>query len=734
MKLRRNKKGFTIIELVIVIAVIGILAAVLIPTFVNLTNKANEASDNALVNNLNKALKMEEQEPGHKKAETLEGAIIDLENQGYLLENLASKSGKDLLWSQSQNQFLLNTENKSGKDYWKIVDAVPAKANQKYSYYAGKNFNQTDVTVAYGFDAGRNDDIAKVTYEGAGSAQEVAIRTNSEETDLEVNAPLDTVHHYDDLKSLNVTAIKGASYHEHGIVKGNAIIASGRLVVEKDGVVPTIIVDNTNKATGATAAPEVKASTGSEVGTIVVNTVSTGTKVEVETGADVSAVAAGNETAKAAMATVAKDVPAAIIEENVVDTSKTSLFEGGLGTETSPYLISNKAQFENINSLSSDMCNGKSLYFVQTADIDVTASIENFAGEYDGGGYKLSSSATVKSSKNINYLFGDEKGHVTLKNINVHMNSDYATVLLYTADWDTAYGLDVENVSFNAEQDIEVNIGNFGFVLINPIYTSEDSEVTYNFKNIINNVNVTNASTSTGFIVGSGPCINGTANFNYENCVNNGKICGTENVGFLYGNPSYLDSGELNFSINNCVNNGTFMSVNSTANVHFAPVKSSSSYNNKDIIDNLNDAYETGLYMASNALSKTTVKISQSGSTFTVNTTATTAYTYKMALHVGTVTHADGTVSNGTKYLFDVEISSDDNGYNTFHAYDLSAAISKGIIASESEVAFGSNNAGIVVKDGMNYLIIKFYNGDTADSSVSVSVYAYSGDTLVGVK
>ena len=43
MKTQR-KKGFTVVELVIVIAVIAILAAVLIPTFVNLTKKANEAA------------------------------------------------------------------------------------------------------------------------------------------------------------------------------------------------------------------------------------------------------------------------------------------------------------------------------------------------------------------------------------------------------------------------------------------------------------------------------------------------------------------------------------------------------------------------------------------------------------------------------------------------------------------------------------------------------------------
>ena len=44
---RRNKKGFTIVELVIVIGVIGILSAILIPTFVNVTENANKAKTKA---------------------------------------------------------------------------------------------------------------------------------------------------------------------------------------------------------------------------------------------------------------------------------------------------------------------------------------------------------------------------------------------------------------------------------------------------------------------------------------------------------------------------------------------------------------------------------------------------------------------------------------------------------------------------------------------------------------
>ena len=43
MNKKNNRKGFTIVELVIVIAVIAILATVLIPTFGNMIQKANES-------------------------------------------------------------------------------------------------------------------------------------------------------------------------------------------------------------------------------------------------------------------------------------------------------------------------------------------------------------------------------------------------------------------------------------------------------------------------------------------------------------------------------------------------------------------------------------------------------------------------------------------------------------------------------------------------------------------
>ena len=48
--MKKNNKGFSLVELIVVIAIMAILAAVAIPTFATFINRANESSDASFIN------------------------------------------------------------------------------------------------------------------------------------------------------------------------------------------------------------------------------------------------------------------------------------------------------------------------------------------------------------------------------------------------------------------------------------------------------------------------------------------------------------------------------------------------------------------------------------------------------------------------------------------------------------------------------------------------------------
>ena len=80
-----NKKGFTLVELVIVIAVVAILAAVLIPTFASLVKRANLSADEQAVRQINTLLATEF---ATDKPETLKEVVDMLDANGYDVDAL----------------------------------------------------------------------------------------------------------------------------------------------------------------------------------------------------------------------------------------------------------------------------------------------------------------------------------------------------------------------------------------------------------------------------------------------------------------------------------------------------------------------------------------------------------------------------------------------------------------------------------------------------------------------
>ena len=117
---RNNKKGFTIVELVIVIAVIAILAAVLIPTFSNVIKKANMSADQQEIRNINTLI----------KTENLDGDFGIVDALGVLYSNNKNVITRDTdhtyVWNKKAQEFeyKLRSEISSlGEDYEEMTFA-----------------------------------------------------------------------------------------------------------------------------------------------------------------------------------------------------------------------------------------------------------------------------------------------------------------------------------------------------------------------------------------------------------------------------------------------------------------------------------------------------------------------------------------------------------------------------------------------------------------------------------
>ena len=121
--MRSNKKGFTIVELVIVIAVIAILAAVLIPTVAGLVKKANISADQQAVKQMNSALAIYAAENGNPKdivevKKALDESLVNV-NGGLV----PVTQGYAFYWDSANNQIILVSSEDEIKSGWKILTA-----------------------------------------------------------------------------------------------------------------------------------------------------------------------------------------------------------------------------------------------------------------------------------------------------------------------------------------------------------------------------------------------------------------------------------------------------------------------------------------------------------------------------------------------------------------------------------------------------------------------------------
>ncbi len=374
---RNIKKGFTIVELIIVIAVIAVLAAVLIPTFSNLIQKANEAADQMLIKNLNTALKMDTTVSKH---ETMSQALNATKANGFDVEKIVARATDNkIVWDSVNDCFAYIEKDKSEPTYipdtktdatvaeyqlWAIVNG--AELDEKYSsYLAGTEITGT-INATNGVDVGKNTGITAIAYNNASSeAKNVVINTNGGM--LTVNAPNSTITHYGLADKVVVDDIDTNSYHEAGYVTSYIEAKKGHIVIESTASVSILAVNGDIT---------VDQKSGSELFKVV---------------------PVGDNTIKSEKV---KTLPGVTVAEEAVTTSVLAnmKYGGGQGTSEQPYELYTAAHLaafaKDVNeSKLSDYVNAKLCADVNIGNMAWTPignALAPFVGSFDGDNHTIS--------------------------------------------------------------------------------------------------------------------------------------------------------------------------------------------------------------------------------------------------------------------------------------------------------------------------------------------------------
>ena len=542
---RTNKKGFTIVELVIVIAVIAILAAVLIPNISRLVRKAQVSNDLSLVRNLNLAL---ETESATMDYPTAYDAFAAVKENGYDIAKIEAKaSNNKILYDEVNKCFVyLNGVNleyypnsKKGDtatqnhQLWTVVTSAEDAKKSQYSVYWNGGDNTAVEVKDVGFDVGVNKNV-NVTVTAA--TQELTVRTNGGNMKITSDG---TINHYGMIEKADLQKVASKSYHEFGYVTSYIKVTSGRIVVEPKASVSIIAVAN--------ASVTIEQKAGSEL-----------FKVAPTTGV-----------------TLKKDNIKVLSEKTVVETALENLdtlrYGGGDGSAEHPYELYTAA---HLVAFAKDINEGKQLTkdgFVNAklcADVDISGmgwepigNVEHpFYGSFNG------MNNTIKGLTNKGYapsqvLFGS-----TANAKNFGTSYGFFGVVGSKTETSNATKIELRNVNFSGVAIDTDSANMLGVLLGADVVAAKDNKGTVN-KDFAGNVTIENITVAGTIKSTRGSTIGGVVGKLYTkggikvaNCINNCDfdLSNTDisdiKVGGIIG---FLKSDKTDLTIEKCESNGT---------------------------------------------------------------------------------------------------------------------------------------------------------------------------------
>ena len=246
---KSRKRGFTILELIIVIAVIAILAAVAIPTFAGVVRKARISAKTQMAKSINTILTVEEITDGRPKS--MYDAIKVMSENGFDIGELSSDDDLLLAWVQSDNRIaVVDDELNSVYTHngaalpddkvliWQVVNEIPSESAT--SIYLADGFAEENISVSVGVDVGDNLDIKSIVYtDDDAETKSILLRANGNATVTDISNNSDDISllgesqsaslHSSEINETNRLSIY-ESLTEFSLYNGNAVIRSGASV------------------------------------------------------------------------------------------------------------------------------------------------------------------------------------------------------------------------------------------------------------------------------------------------------------------------------------------------------------------------------------------------------------------------------------------------------------------------------------------------------------------------
>ncbi len=105
---RKKEGGFSLVELMVVVAVIAVLATIAVPQFISASEKAKKAKEQADIQTISSAVQLYMSEKGTENVPNMDTLVKD----GFLNEKVKTANGKE---------YIISYEIKDGSSVKKVV-------------------------------------------------------------------------------------------------------------------------------------------------------------------------------------------------------------------------------------------------------------------------------------------------------------------------------------------------------------------------------------------------------------------------------------------------------------------------------------------------------------------------------------------------------------------------------------------------------------------------------------